>query len=147
MKIGDHVHIGANSIIEAAQIGNHVEIGKNCVIVGCLSFYSDIVLKERPPRESLQSSRIVPRLLITQSCRRTRLFRHSLCFLGVQVLFLLLAPSGCLMLSNRSFLRGSCRIYTGNGRGSNETILYTISASEIMWSDVAPVEIVTLIYS
>lgn len=34
MKIGDHVHIGANSIVEAAQIGNHVEIGKNCVIVG-----------------------------------------------------------------------------------------------------------------
>ncbi|KAJ3536358.1 hypothetical protein NM688_g6849 [Phlebia brevispora] len=32
MKIGDHVHIGANSIVEAAQIGNHVEIGKNCVI-------------------------------------------------------------------------------------------------------------------
>ena len=35
MKIGDHVHIGANSIVEAAQIGNHVEIGKNCVIVRC----------------------------------------------------------------------------------------------------------------
>ena len=33
MKIGDHVHIGANTIVEAAQIGNHVEIGKNCVIV------------------------------------------------------------------------------------------------------------------
>ena len=33
MKIGDHVHIGANSVVEAAQIGNHVEIGKNCVIV------------------------------------------------------------------------------------------------------------------
>ncbi|KAF8911528.1 dynactin, subunit p25 [Gymnopilus junonius] len=32
MKIGDHVHIGANSVVEAAQIGNHVEIGKNCVI-------------------------------------------------------------------------------------------------------------------
>lgn len=33
MKIGDHVHIGANSIVEAATIGNHVEIGKNCIIV------------------------------------------------------------------------------------------------------------------
>jgi dynactin 5 len=33
MKIGDHVHVGANSVVEAAQIGNHVEIGKNCVIV------------------------------------------------------------------------------------------------------------------
>src|ERR1700722_1400972 len=38
MKIGDYVHIGANSVIEAATIGNHVEIGKNCVIVrGMLS--------------------------------------------------------------------------------------------------------------
>ena len=36
MKIGDHVHIGANSVVEAAQIGNHVEIGKNCVIVSGL---------------------------------------------------------------------------------------------------------------
>ena len=36
MKIGDHVHIGANSVVEAATIGNHVEIGKNCVIVRCL---------------------------------------------------------------------------------------------------------------
>ena len=33
MKIGDHVHIGANTVVEAAQIGNHVEIGKNCIIV------------------------------------------------------------------------------------------------------------------
>jgi UDP-3-O-[3-hydroxymyristoyl] glucosamine N-acyltransferase len=33
MKIGDFVHIGANSVVEAATIGNHVEIGKNCVIV------------------------------------------------------------------------------------------------------------------
>lgn len=35
MKVGDHVHIGPNTIVEAAQIGNHVEIGRNCVIV-CL---------------------------------------------------------------------------------------------------------------
>ncbi|KAG9074324.1 hypothetical protein FS749_014134 [Ceratobasidium sp. UAMH 11750] len=32
MKIGDHVHIGAGTVVEAATIGNHVEIGKNCVI-------------------------------------------------------------------------------------------------------------------
>ncbi|KAI6106543.1 trimeric LpxA-like protein [Pisolithus croceorrhizus] len=32
MKIGDHVHIGANSVVEAATIGNHVVIGKNCII-------------------------------------------------------------------------------------------------------------------
>jgi dynactin-5 len=36
MKIGDHVHIGAGSVVEAATIGNHVEIGKNCVIVSVL---------------------------------------------------------------------------------------------------------------
>lgn len=33
MKIGDHVHIGAGTVVEAATIGNNVEIGKNCVIV------------------------------------------------------------------------------------------------------------------
>jgi len=33
MKIGDYVHIGANTVVEAATIGNHVVIGKNCVIV------------------------------------------------------------------------------------------------------------------
>lgn len=33
MKIGDHVHIGSGSVVEAATIGNHVQIGKNCVIV------------------------------------------------------------------------------------------------------------------
>ncbi|KAH9018745.1 dynactin subunit p25 [Lactarius hengduanensis] len=32
MKIGDFVHIGANTVVEAATVGNHVEIGKNCVI-------------------------------------------------------------------------------------------------------------------
>ncbi|KAF8270158.1 dynactin subunit p25 [Lactarius quietus] len=32
MKVGDFVHIGANTVVEAATIGNHVEIGKNCVI-------------------------------------------------------------------------------------------------------------------
>ncbi|KIY70603.1 dynactin subunit P25 [Cylindrobasidium torrendii FP15055 ss-10] len=32
MKIGNCVHIGANSIVEAASVGDHVQIGKNCVI-------------------------------------------------------------------------------------------------------------------
>ena len=33
MKIGDYVHIGAGTVVEAATIGSHVEIGKNCIIV------------------------------------------------------------------------------------------------------------------
>jgi dynactin-5 len=33
IKVGDHVHIGSGTVVEAATIGNHVEIGKNCVIV------------------------------------------------------------------------------------------------------------------
>ncbi|KND02355.1 uncharacterized protein SPPG_02825 [Spizellomyces punctatus DAOM BR117] len=32
MKIGDHVVIGEDSVVEAAQIGSHVHIGKDCVI-------------------------------------------------------------------------------------------------------------------
>ncbi|PVF93545.1 putative dynactin Arp1 p25 subunit RO12 [Serendipita vermifera] len=32
LKVGDHVHIGSGTVIEAATIGNYVEIGKNCVI-------------------------------------------------------------------------------------------------------------------
>lgn len=42
MKIGDHVHIGAGSVVEAATIGNHVEIGKNCVIVSRLPIQQQI---------------------------------------------------------------------------------------------------------
>lgn len=44
MKIGDHVHIGANSVIEAATIGNHVEIGKNCIIVRRIRLHGDWIL-------------------------------------------------------------------------------------------------------
>ncbi|KAI9003181.1 putative dynactin Arp1 p25 subunit RO12 [Gaertneriomyces semiglobifer] len=32
MKIGDHVTIGDDTVVEAAQIGSHVDIGKDCVI-------------------------------------------------------------------------------------------------------------------
>ncbi|KAI8320512.1 dynactin subunit 5 [Martensiomyces pterosporus] len=32
LKIGDHVDIGENTIIEAASVGSFVKIGKNCVI-------------------------------------------------------------------------------------------------------------------
>ncbi|MBW0502578.1 hypothetical protein O181_042293 [Austropuccinia psidii MF-1] len=42
MKIGDHVHIGKDSVVEAASIGNFVEIGKNCVI-GRFSIIKDCV--------------------------------------------------------------------------------------------------------
>ncbi|KAH9814793.1 trimeric LpxA-like protein [Melampsora americana] len=42
MKIGDHVHIGSDSVIEAASIGNLVQIGKNCVI-GRFSIIKDCV--------------------------------------------------------------------------------------------------------
>jgi hypothetical protein len=33
MKIGDHVSIGAGSVVEAASIGTGVKIGKGCIIV------------------------------------------------------------------------------------------------------------------
>lgn len=36
MKMGDHVHVGSNTILEAVMVGSHVEIGKNCVIVSSL---------------------------------------------------------------------------------------------------------------
>lgn len=42
MKIGDHVHIGTDTVVEAASIGNLVEIGKNCVI-GRFSIIKDCV--------------------------------------------------------------------------------------------------------
>ncbi|EPQ29998.1 uncharacterized protein PFL1_02671 [Pseudozyma flocculosa PF-1] len=32
LKMGDHVSIGANSVVEAAALGSHVEVGANCVI-------------------------------------------------------------------------------------------------------------------
>lgn len=48
MKIGDHVHIGASTVVEAATIGNHVEIGKNCVIVSCCE--SDLLALDRLER-------------------------------------------------------------------------------------------------
>lgn len=32
LRIGDHVFIGQNSVVQAASIGNHVLIGKGCAI-------------------------------------------------------------------------------------------------------------------
>lgn len=68
MKIGDYVHIGANTIVEAATIGNHVEIGKNCVIVNTLASYYLLLflcVYFCFRRENLQLSRIVQRSRIT----------------------------------------------------------------------------------
>lgn len=38
MRIGDHVFIGENSVISAADIGSYVYIGKNVVIVSFMYF-------------------------------------------------------------------------------------------------------------
>ncbi|KAM3076292.1 hypothetical protein ACMFMG_006204 [Clarireedia jacksonii] len=42
LKIGDHVFVGANSIIEAAILGNHIHIGAN-VVVGKFTIVKDFV--------------------------------------------------------------------------------------------------------
>jgi len=36
LRIGDHVYIGEDTIVEAAQIGSCVHIGAQCVIVRCV---------------------------------------------------------------------------------------------------------------
>ncbi|KAJ1937988.1 hypothetical protein GGF37_004982 [Kickxella alabastrina] len=45
LKIGDHVDIGENTIIEAASIGSYVVIGKNCII-GRFAIIKDCCLIE-----------------------------------------------------------------------------------------------------
>ncbi|PQE19226.1 F-box domain-containing protein [Rutstroemia sp. NJR-2017a BBW] len=42
LKIGDHVFVGANSIIEAAILGNHIHIGAN-VVIGKFTIVKDFV--------------------------------------------------------------------------------------------------------
>lgn len=42
LKIGDHVFVGASTVVEAALIGNHVHIGQGCVI-GKLAIIKDCV--------------------------------------------------------------------------------------------------------
>lgn len=37
MRIGDHVFIGENSVVSAADVGSYVYIGKNVVIVRILA--------------------------------------------------------------------------------------------------------------
>ncbi|KAJ7828616.1 dynactin, subunit p25 [Mycena leptocephala] len=48
MKIGDYVHIGANTVVEAATIGNHVEIGKNCVIGNVVFWITGAFVEDLP---------------------------------------------------------------------------------------------------
>ncbi|KAJ2779560.1 hypothetical protein H4R18_003956 [Coemansia javaensis] len=45
LKIGDHVDIGENSVVEAASIGSHVRIGRNCII-GRFAIIKDCCLVE-----------------------------------------------------------------------------------------------------
>lgn len=61
MKIGDHVHVGANTIVEAATIGNYVEIGKNCVIVRLSALREGRNDARRVCRASLPSSKTARR--------------------------------------------------------------------------------------
>lgn len=74
MKIGDHVHIGAGTVVEAATIGNNVEIGKNCVIVcHLLSLLSVISGCVTPIRCALALSLCLPTLTPTT---QTFLLKH-----------------------------------------------------------------------
>ena len=70
MKIGDYVHIGANTVVEAATIGNHVEIGKNCVIV--CSGFSPLSFILSKLRENSPLSKTAQRLRIILSFRPTQ---------------------------------------------------------------------------
>jgi acetyltransferase-like isoleucine patch superfamily enzyme len=65
MKIGDHVHIGANTVVEAATIGNHVEIGKNCIIVRQFATRG-LARTDRRSRANSRLSRTVQRLQTTR---------------------------------------------------------------------------------
>ena len=85
MKIGDYVHIGANSVVEAATIGSHVEIGKNCIIVRPLFFFffkfSSSQLTHThvtPTRESSQSSKTALKSPITPFLCQTASYPRSL---------------------------------------------------------------------
>jgi dynactin 5 len=58
MKLGDHIHIGSGSVIEAAQIGSFVSIGSNvqigkfAVIKDCVRIEDDTVI---PPNATIAS--------------------------------------------------------------------------------------------
>lgn len=42
VRMGDHVHIGAGSIVESGVIGNHIDIGRGCIL-GKLSILKDCI--------------------------------------------------------------------------------------------------------
>lgn len=62
MKLGDHIHIGSGTIIEAAQIGSYVSIGSN-VQIGKFAVIKDCVRIEDgtviPPNATIPSFSIV----------------------------------------------------------------------------------------
>ncbi|ORZ32604.1 trimeric LpxA-like protein [Catenaria anguillulae PL171] len=62
MKIGDHVYIGEDSIVEAASIGSCVQIGRNCVI-GRFTIIKDCVKIEDgaviPPHSVIASFSVI----------------------------------------------------------------------------------------
>ncbi|KAL1954111.1 hypothetical protein VTO42DRAFT_1735 [Malbranchea cinnamomea] len=43
LKIGDHVFVGENAVVEAASVGNHVQIGRDAVI-GSMAILKDYVV-------------------------------------------------------------------------------------------------------
>ena len=62
MKLGDHIHVGSGTIIEAAQIGSYVSIGSN-VQIGKFAIIKDCVRIEDntviPPNATIPSFSLV----------------------------------------------------------------------------------------
>jgi len=73
MKLGDHIHIGSNTVIEAANIGSYVSIGSNvqigkfAIIKDCVRIEDDTVI---PPNATIPSFSIVSgKPGISRSCK------------------------------------------------------------------------------
>jgi dynactin 5 len=62
MKLGDHIHVGSGTTLEAAQIGSYVSIGSNCqigkfaIIKDCVRIEDDTVI---PPNATIPGFSIV----------------------------------------------------------------------------------------